>query len=452
MRLDDTQIKQAILHPNPEIRVKAMNYFVDSCSDDPSVMPVVIETVEKHGRESALFRTLRRADALAQSPATIDWLINELNLDCDPSDKKWDNYLLSIAMILKNAAPNLIIDRRDEIVSASGFHEKLIPILDERLDLHRAGWRECWDKLAEFCRSHADDETFALATTRTLGELVDALGRKIADDQGARDYCEAQFHILGRGETDWIAELSKVRLAGAMNEASAFPWLLEQLSHFDDGICDESVTALTRIGTAEVVDGIAEIFPGSSETFRNYATDPLSHIHSESVVDVCLRLLKPERNIDVAVSLGHALLAHFDDRAIKPVHALLKQLGGDGFDPEAEDLMYDLLLTSTIMDRTFPEYAELMEFAEGSNWGWGDYEEPRLSDVFFDESQTLEGAVRDIMEAGEHPERFELDEPLFVPPSAERTKIGRNEPCPCGSGKKYKKCCLGKDKVDPLLN
>ncbi|MFO7896085.1 MAG: SEC-C metal-binding domain-containing protein, partial [Candidatus Cloacimonadales bacterium] len=24
-------------------------------------------------------------------------------------------------------------------------------------------------------------------------------------------------------------------------------------------------------------------------------------------------------------------------------------------------------------------------------------------------------------------------------------KIGRNEPCPCGSGKKYKKCCLNKN-------
>ncbi|MBU3912866.1 MAG: SEC-C domain-containing protein [Nanoarchaeota archaeon] len=24
-------------------------------------------------------------------------------------------------------------------------------------------------------------------------------------------------------------------------------------------------------------------------------------------------------------------------------------------------------------------------------------------------------------------------------------KIGRNEPCPCGSGKKYKKCCLEKE-------
>ena len=26
-----------------------------------------------------------------------------------------------------------------------------------------------------------------------------------------------------------------------------------------------------------------------------------------------------------------------------------------------------------------------------------------------------------------------------------RKKIGRNDPCPCGSGKKYKNCCLHKD-------
>jgi uncharacterized protein YecA (UPF0149 family) len=26
-------------------------------------------------------------------------------------------------------------------------------------------------------------------------------------------------------------------------------------------------------------------------------------------------------------------------------------------------------------------------------------------------------------------------------PAAVSTKAGRNDPCPCGSGKKYKKCC-----------
>jgi preprotein translocase subunit SecA len=40
--------------------------------------------------------------------------------------------------------------------------------------------------------------------------------------------------------------------------------------------------------------------------------------------------------------------------------------------------------------------------------------EPSLSDVFANQQQT---AVRDI------------------------TKVGRNEPCPCGSGKKFKNCC-----------
>lgn len=30
----------------------------------------------------------------------------------------------------------------------------------------------------------------------------------------------------------------------------------------------------------------------------------------------------------------------------------------------------------------------------------------------------------------------EVEEPYIAPP-----KIGRNDPCPCGSGKKYKKCC-----------
>jgi len=24
-------------------------------------------------------------------------------------------------------------------------------------------------------------------------------------------------------------------------------------------------------------------------------------------------------------------------------------------------------------------------------------------------------------------------------------KVGRNDPCPCGSGKKYKRCCLPKE-------
>jgi preprotein translocase subunit SecA len=31
------------------------------------------------------------------------------------------------------------------------------------------------------------------------------------------------------------------------------------------------------------------------------------------------------------------------------------------------------------------------------------------------------------------------------PGAAKKIKVGRNDPCPCGSGQKYKKCCLPKE-------
>ena len=39
-------------------------------------------------------------------------------------------------------------------------------------------------------------------------------------------------------------------------------------------------------------------------------------------------------------------------------------------------------------------------------------------------------------------EQYEEEEP---PP---KKKIGRNDPCPCGSGKKFKKCCMRKRQGD----
>lgn len=32
--------------------------------------------------------------------------------------------------------------------------------------------------------------------------------------------------------------------------------------------------------------------------------------------------------------------------------------------------------------------------------------------------------------------------PRHIRPIVKNTNVGRNDPCPCGSGKKYKNCCL----------
>jgi uncharacterized protein YecA (UPF0149 family) len=46
-------------------------------------------------------------------------------------------------------------------------------------------------------------------------------------------------------------------------------------------------------------------------------------------------------------------------------------------------------------------------------------------------------------DGGYDDEDDEIDwETPLVPIRNETKKIGRNEPCPCGSRKKYKKCCI----------
>ena len=39
------------------------------------------------------------------------------------------------------------------------------------------------------------------------------------------------------------------------------------------------------------------------------------------------------------------------------------------------------------------------------------------------------------------------DETLKKEPVRKKVKVGPNDPCPCGSGKKYKKCCYQKDRL-----
>lgn len=54
----------------------------------------------------------------------------------------------------------------------------------------------------------------------------------------------------------------------------------------------------------------------------------------------------------------------------------------------------------------------------------------------------------EIFELMEKPHLRPLPKEPFKIKAERQEKIGRNDPCPCGSGKKYKKCCMGKDMLN----
>jgi len=56
-----------------------------------------------------------------------------------------------------------------------------------------------------------------------------------------------------------------------------------------------------------------------------------------------------------------------------------------------------------------------------------------------EEIEAEEEAIRKAQEQrAKNPEQFQLKA---------TEKVGRNDPCPCGSGKKYKKCCGAKPRT-----
>lgn len=75
-----------------------------------------------------------------------------------------------------------------------------------------------------------------------------------------------------------------------------------------------------------------------------------------------------------------------------------------------------------------------------------DYFEDDYEDEYDDEYDDESYRDEDDKEELEHPFKSIFDEEKEVKnvPYVRETAIGRNDPCPCGSGLKYKKCCLGK--------
>ena len=68
--------------------------------------------------------------------------------------------------------------------------------------------------------------------------------------------------------------------------------------------------------------------------------------------------------------------------------------------------------------------------------------DPREADNGLHFSEEIEANKREIAQLKERVKELGLDTSNIKNSEIDKSKVGRNEPCPCGSGKKYKKCCM----------
>jgi hypothetical protein len=232
-----------------------------------------------------------------------------------------------------------------------------------------------------------------------------------------------------------------VRLAGLVRLDAAVPPIVAKLvADGGDLLNEECAEALTRIGTPAVLHAVAEAYPGAEDHFRLYATGPLEHIHSDLAVETCLQLLGQEPDEQTRRHLAQALLAQFAPEGIEAARRLLV---GQELDFEGRGLRDYLLEICTLTGWRFPEYDEWLAASRAEK----EAHRKRVEELEGDPTGLLMYALEKLTgkKAADVPRAEPRRPPIthFAQPRRPegRRKIGRNEPCPCGSGKKFKMCC-----------
>jgi hypothetical protein len=210
-------------------------------------------------------------------------------------------------------------------------------------------------------------------------------------------------------------------LAGLIRLDAAAPLLVAKLKDDDgDAINEECGYALTKIGEP-AIDAIAKDFHSAPDHYRLYASSALEDMRGEKVVATALELFEGKGDVDVRAKFIGAALANFDTEGLR----LAREFGVY----DLPEYRRRLIAVATLTGADLPEMEELRQ-------------EVRDGQAKMQERQAW------LSEAAQKLAKPRIEEPVDPPviqPIKSGPKTGRNDPCPCGSGKKYKRCCLGKD-------
>jgi uncharacterized protein YchJ len=456
VRLPEAKIKEAILHPDLDVRDTAIRYFYSSTAPDQALMPLAIEAIEKYGRTKA-FSFTHYLNVLPQTEHTLAWVIAELQRDFQGAAEERHFYFLNLSRLLCQADIRLVVQRAPEMLHAPNFDPKEQLAFRERLDMFGWNAETCWNALLEYCEANKAKNNIEEFNLGHALRIVEALARQPHEYHGQiAAILYVQIHDFRHDARKWLQPLM-AKLAGEMRLHEAIPLLVINLGHPYSFLSDQSMYALAKIGSEEVVSLVCDLFPRASREFRLYASDLLCKIHLDCAVQQVLRLLPGETELAIQMNLCEALIDHFSFEGIEPARQLIKR---HELTPDVRHLRSSLIATCKIMDTRFPEFdvwqaearndahderTKMQELQKMVHEAGGDLGllVQKMKAKLAKEQMPSPGqsAPRHSRLAQRPPLRQER---RFGFSSSERARVGRNDPCPCGSGKKFKTCCMRK--------
>jgi hypothetical protein len=426
MRPTDEQVRQAILHPEQEVREAAVNYLADGHTNDVRIMPLVIQAIQQWGWKDA-FEYYQFLQKLPQSPETLDWLLKQLpsNKEAEvTSDEVASRYHVNLVRAIEGADTAVLESIQERIEQHLSLPDDAKVVIHDRIYCATREPDELWAELTQFCEAagEAEDPDF-----EEFYRIVEALGPH------GEVLKQRVFDILKNPNDGWLTTAG-VRLAGEMRLQEAIPHLLPWLVgdrwdyHGEDGMW-----SLERIGGSPVVEALANAYPAGDWGARMVTANILGNIHIDHAEQTLLQLLATETDSSLKGHLLCALMNGFCSDGIEPARQFLLHTK---LDPDFLEVRSHLITLCKLVNHSFPELDYWIEARKSDR----EFRHAWYQRQYFQKSGSWDDNELDDEEVDEDTE--------WTPPAVRlSSKIGRNDQCPCGSGKKYKKCCLGKANV-----
>lgn len=449
MRLSEDKIKAGILHPEKDVRSEAVLYFSRSYTRDDSVLPLAIQAVEQYGWDKA-FAVSQCMEGLPLNDATLAWVLAQLQHDDakKPNPYGWPARWHTLNSLLSNADADLLSRHKQAILDVKSIEAEVQSIVAQRIAMLSRDANTCWRELDRFCFLAKDVENIGEVDLDYAYALTEAITR---EKQG---YAEKVLSILAEKIEDldsnpkvWM-ETFAVWMAGEMRLEAAIPLIIAKLNEGGEEaewLAAQCDSALVKIGGDATVQAAAIMYRQGGWRPRMAACSVLEHIHNDLAVTTALGFLPNEENGTIRAFLAGGLASHFAFEAIEPIRQMV--IDGSYHETDA-DLKRDVVIAATLMGVEFPEL---------EHWKL-EVEKKRLDiegKLLQEESQRLQREI-DRLESEKkrlQRETQRIEEQHYEdeePPPRPKKRIGRNDPCPCGSGKKFKKCCLRKQDGDLL--
>ncbi len=453
-RVSPDVIRQAILHSEAYARYLAAGYFADEFSVDPAIARLIIQSIDQFGWESLGPHTGRLLADCVQSADTMAWLLARLQklIAADGADEEAGD--LAEALVRGDLA--FLTQHRSAV---DDLLRQLDPQMCEIIAIrqrHRdADLDSVWSSMLEILNGPARGE---LDDWESLGTLEAA--RRLANDpRMAKWITETLDRTIDQPDYDARKEELAIALAGRLQCQPAIPLLMEYL-YEDDDPCPDAMRALGQIGGDEVVAAVLRKSATASARFLANAVRVLQDIHTPLSAATLLDWQSKTRDETVRERALSALLSGFVPAALEPARRQVRSSKSDvgklrwqvvavslvtGFRSPESDQWRELAGADFISDMTDDddfedEFEDDLKLSDESDWDHDD--EAGMGVASPGDVRLWDRRSPELDDPLLGPGSFGLESHRSEPIGRERAKVGRNDPCPCGSGKKYKKCCL----------